>query len=104
MMEFNSSPNPTIGVEIELQLIDNSTFDLKNIASKVLSDVDHNKLDGVSSGYDASAVFWSLAAGVVKDPVEVKRFRFELLNYCKLDTEALMKVHLKLRSLAVGYG
>ena len=30
-MEFNSSPNPTIGVEIELQLIDNSTFDLKNL-------------------------------------------------------------------------
>ena len=46
-MEFNSSPNPTIGVEIELQLIDNSTFDLKNIASKVLSDVDEQFLSRI---------------------------------------------------------
>ena len=46
-MEFNSSPNPTIGVEIELQLIDNSTCDLKNIASKVLSDVDKQFLSRI---------------------------------------------------------
>lgn len=77
------------------------SFSLKSVA-KVLSDVDYNDLDGVASGYDASTVFWSLAAGIVKDPVEVKRHRFELLNYCKLDTEALMKVHLKLCSLAAG--
>jgi len=40
MIEFHSSPNPTIGVEIELQLIDDNTFDLKNISSKVLADID----------------------------------------------------------------
>ena len=34
IIEFNSSPNPTIGVEIELQLIDNVTLDLKNISPK----------------------------------------------------------------------
>ena len=38
MNEFNSSSNPTIGVEVELQLIDENTLDLKNIASKVLGD------------------------------------------------------------------
>ena len=46
-MEFNSSPNPTIGVEIELQLIDSGTCDLKNIASKVLSDVDKQFLSRI---------------------------------------------------------
>ena len=39
-IEFNSSKNPTIGVEIELQLIDNITLDLKNISHKVLADID----------------------------------------------------------------
>ena len=40
MIEFNSSPDPTIGVEIELQFIDVNTLDLKNIASEVLADID----------------------------------------------------------------
>ena len=40
MIKFNSSPKPTIGVEIELQLIDKNNFDLKNISSKVLANVD----------------------------------------------------------------
>ena len=39
MFEFHSSVYPTIGVEIELQLIDNNTLDLKNISSKVLADI-----------------------------------------------------------------
>jgi len=39
-IEFNSSINPTIGVEIELQLIDNVTFDLKNISHNILADID----------------------------------------------------------------
>jgi carboxylate-amine ligase len=40
MIKFNSSSDPTIGVEIELQFIDANTLDLKNIAANVLSDVD----------------------------------------------------------------
>jgi len=47
MIEFNSSPNPTIGVEIELQLVDKNTLDLKNIASKVLADVDKKFSDNI---------------------------------------------------------
>ena len=40
MIEFHPSPNPTIGVEIELQLIDDNTLDLKNISSKILTEID----------------------------------------------------------------
>mgnify|MGYP003311520495 CR=1 FL=1 len=41
-MKFHSSPNPTIGVEIELQLIDDNTQDLKNISPRILADTDKN--------------------------------------------------------------
>ena len=47
MIEFNSSPNPTIGVEIELQLIDNDTLDLKNISPKILVDIDKKFLNRI---------------------------------------------------------
>jgi len=47
MIKFNSSPKPTIGVEIELQLVDENNSDLKNIASKVLADVDKKFADNI---------------------------------------------------------
>ncbi len=47
MIEFNSSPNPTIGVEIELQLVDKNNLNLKNLASKVLADVDKKFSDNI---------------------------------------------------------
>ena len=47
MIKFNSSPKPTIGVEIELQLVDENNSDLKNIASKVLSDVEKKFTDNI---------------------------------------------------------
>ena len=39
MIKFNSSPEPTIGVEIELQIVDKNNLDLNNISSKVLADI-----------------------------------------------------------------
>ena len=49
MIKFNSSPKPTIGVEIELQLVDQNNSDLKNIASKVLADVEKKFADNIKS-------------------------------------------------------
>ena len=46
-MKFHSSPDPTIGVEIELQLVDKNNLNLKNIASKVLADVDEKFSDNI---------------------------------------------------------
>ena len=46
-IEFNSSSKPSIGVEIELQLIDNVTFDLKNISQKVLTNIDKKFSDRI---------------------------------------------------------
>ncbi len=35
---FNSSPNPTLGVEVELQILDNATFELASGAADILSE------------------------------------------------------------------
>jgi carboxylate-amine ligase len=47
MIKYNSSPDPTIGVEIELQLIDKNNLNLKNVASKVLPEVDKKFSDNI---------------------------------------------------------
>ena len=47
MIKFNSSPKPTIGVEIELQLVDKNNLNLKNIAPKILADVDEKFSDNI---------------------------------------------------------
>ena len=43
MIKFNSSPKSTIGVEIELQIVDMNNLDLNNISSKILADINIKK-------------------------------------------------------------
>jgi len=47
MIKFNSSPEPTIGVEIELQLVNKNNLDLNSISSKVLTDVNNKFSDNI---------------------------------------------------------
>ena len=47
MIKFNSSSEPTIGVEIELQLINRNNLNLNNISSKVLTDVNKEFSDNI---------------------------------------------------------
>jgi len=47
MIKFNSSPEPTIGVEIELQLVDKNNLNLNNISSEVLSDINNEFSDNI---------------------------------------------------------
>ena len=47
MIKFNSSPEPTIGVEIELQIVDKNNLDLNNISSKALTDIDKEFSDKI---------------------------------------------------------
>lgn len=76
------------------------SFSLKTVAPALAPELDYGDLDGVADGLAASAAFWGMASGTVARASETQRTRQELLDYCKLDTEALMKVHLKLRNLA----
>ena len=47
MIKFNSSPEPSIGVEIELQLVDNKNLNLNNISKKVLAEVKKEFSDNI---------------------------------------------------------
>ena len=47
MIKFNSSPEPTIGVELELQLVDKNNLNLNNISSKVLPDINKEFSDNI---------------------------------------------------------
>ncbi len=47
MIKFNSSPEPTIGVELELQLVGKNNLNLNNISSKVLPDVNKEFSDNI---------------------------------------------------------
>ena len=49
MIKFNSSPEPTIGVEIELQLVERKNLNLNNISSKVIADVDKKFSNNIKS-------------------------------------------------------
>ena len=47
MIKFNSSPEPTIGVELELQLVGKNNLNLNNISSKVLPDLNKEYSDNI---------------------------------------------------------
>jgi len=47
MIKFNSSPKPTIGVEIELQLVNKNNLNLNNISSKVLTKINKEFSDNI---------------------------------------------------------
>ena len=47
MIKFNSSPEPTIGVEIELQLVDIKNLNLNNISKKVLAEINKEFSDNI---------------------------------------------------------
>ena len=87
MIKFNSSPKPTIGVEIELQLVDEKNLNLKNTASKVLADVDKIFLDNVKcelieSMIEINTNICSTIEDVEKDIVKILSHLEEILkNY-----------------------
>ena len=75
MIKFNSSPEPTIGVEIELQLVDKKNLNLKNISSKILAEVNEE--------FDEEKIWSSLNKACAKRPVSNRS-----LNKIILDIEA----------------
>jgi carboxylate-amine ligase len=79
MIEFNSSPNPTIGVEIELQIVDKNTLDLKNIASEVLVDVDKKFSDKIKCELIESMI--EINTDICSDIDEVEKDIKQTLNH-----------------------
>jgi predicted RecB family nuclease len=75
------------------------SFSLKAVGPALTPHVDYGTLEGVADGTAAAGAFARIASGEAVGP-EAERLRAELLEYCKLDTLALMEVHRALRGLA----
>ena len=79
MIKFNSSPEPTIGVEIELQLVDKNNLNLNNISSKVLADVDKKFSDNIKCELIESMI--EINTNICSNIEEVERDIRKTLNY-----------------------
>jgi len=79
MIKFNSSPKPTIGVEIELQLIDKNNLDLKNISSKVLANVDKKFSNNIKCELIESMI--EINTNICSNVDEVERDIIKTLNH-----------------------
>ena len=58
---------------------------------------EYDKLDLIKNGGDAMRAFANLST--ISDPEEINKIRKSLIEYCKLDTFAMVKIHDKLRTM-----
>src|SRR5207249_5234445 len=77
-----------------------NSFSLKGVAPALVPDFGYADLDGIAEGGEASAALFELALGRVNDAAEVERLRRALRAYCARDTEALVRLHQRLRELS----
>jgi len=79
MIKFNSSPEPTIGVEIELQLVNKNNLNLNNISSKVLSDVNKEFSDNIKCELIESMI--EINTNICSNIEEVEKDTRKTLNH-----------------------
>ncbi len=77
-LEFNPSSEPTIGVEIELQILDAGTFDLMNIAPSVLQAIPSSQSKRIKEEFLQSMI--ELNTGICADVNQVQRDLVESLG------------------------
>jgi hypothetical protein len=58
---------------------------------------EYDKLDLIKNGGDAMRAFANLST--FSDPEEINKIRKSLIEYCKLDTYAMVKIHDKLLTM-----
>ena len=78
MIKFNSSPKPTIGVEIELQLVDKKNLNLNNISSKALADIDKKFSDNIKCELIESMI--EINTNICSNIDEVEKIKFTIMN------------------------
>ena len=74
-------------------------FSIKYVAPALSDKVDYRELEGVADGQAASAIFERIATGNLKERENVPDLRTSLLEYCKLDTLAMVEVHRALMKI-----
>jgi predicted RecB family nuclease len=78
------------------------SFSLKSVAPVLAPEIAYDDLDGVSDGGEAATALVQLALGAVESAEEEAALRGALLEYCRRDTLALVKLHRVLRRLGPG--
>ncbi len=79
MIKFNSSPKPTIGVEIELQLVNKNNLNLNNISSKILTNVNKEFSDNIKCELIESMI--EINTNICSNIEEVEKDIRKTLNY-----------------------
>ena len=79
MIKFNSSPDPTIGVELELQLVDKNNLNLNNISSKALLEVNKEFSDNIKCELIESMI--EINTNICSNIEEVEKDIKKTLNY-----------------------
>lgn len=73
------------------------SYSIKPILPLLAPELSYENLDGVANGGDAMEAWYKMNS--LDDPDEVVRVRNELLEYCKLDTLAMVRILRKIQCL-----
>lgn len=71
----------------------------KGLRPLLIPELSYENLAGVANGGDAVEAYHSMNSA--DDPAEVARIRAELLEYCKLDTLAMVRILERMKKTAV---
>jgi carboxylate-amine ligase len=71
LLKFNKSPAPTIGVELELQILDSETLELKSLGHEILKMVPESKKERIKPEFIQSMV--EINTGICSSVAEVER-------------------------------
>jgi hypothetical protein len=77
----------------------NGSFSIKTVAPTLAPHLSYKDLEHVSDGLAASAAFGRVASGELLPDEDAVTLRAALLEYCKLDTLAMVEVHNALTGL-----
>jgi len=76
------------------------SFSIKDVAPELASGISYMNLPLVADGTAASAAFERIAAGRLMPGEDEMALRNALLEYCKLDTLAMIEVYRALMKMA----
>ena len=83
-----------------LSSLNSSTYSIKNVLPILVPELSYSDLEGVASGQNASWQFEYIISGEAGAD-EAEKQRGELLEYCKLDTLAMVEIHNRLRERVI---
>ena len=77
----------------------NGSFSIKSVTPVLAPHLSYKKLDHVADGLAASSAFGRIASGKLLPDEDAVSLRSALLEYCKMDTLAMVEIHRALLSM-----